>query len=74
MFIVQQWLTFGTKKNDPMYFESKQGVYTIAGLMQDFMGENYNNIVKYAVKKLNGYLAFSDFFYTTDDVEKEFYQ
>lgn len=65
---------FWNEKNDPMYFESKQGIYTIAGLMQDFMGENYNNIVKYAIKKLNGYLALSDFYYITDDVEKEFYQ
>lgn len=48
---------FWSEKDDPMYFESKQGIYTIAGLMQDFMGENYNNIVKYAIKKLNGYLA-----------------
>lgn len=65
---------FWSEKDDPMYFESKEAVYIIAGLMQDFMGKNYNDIVKYAVKKLNGYLALSDFFYTTDDVEKEFYQ
>ena len=65
---------FWREKDDPMYFESKEAVYTIAGLMQEFMGKNYNDIVKYAAKKLNGYLAFSDFSYTTDDVEKEFYQ
>lgn len=63
---------FWSEKDDPMYFESKQGIYTIAGLMQDFMGENYNNIVKYAIKKLNGYLGENRYYsmeYLTDCID-----
>lgn len=65
---------FWNEKNDPMYFESKEAIYTIAGLMQDFMGYNYSSIVKYAIDKLNGYCVSNDFIdnYTTDEAEKEF--
>jgi len=67
---------FWNEKNDPMYFESKQGIYTIAGLMQDFMGHNYSSIIKYAIDKLNGYCVSNDFIenYTTDEAEKELLQ
>ena len=58
-------------KDDEMYKNSKQGIYTLIALMVYYMGENEDELKDFARRSLNGFIQFSDFNESTDNVYKE---
>ena len=48
---------FWHDKADAMYQDSKQGIYTIIGLMVEYMGKSEEELLKYAREQLNGYVV-----------------
>ena len=62
---------YWNNKDDEMYINSKQAVYTLIALMVYYMGEDEDELKDFARRTLNGFIQFSDFNETTDNVYKE---
>ena len=61
---------FWNEKEDAMYTESKQAIYTIISLMVYYMGHNENELLHFARKKLNAYVLANGNKTTSDIIYK----
>ena len=62
---------FWHNKTDEMYQNSKQGIYTIIGLMVYYLGYNEKELLDFARTKLNAYVLTDGNRTTSDIIYKE---
>lgn len=62
---------FWNNKNDEMYNNSRQGIYTIIGLMVNYMGEEEEKLLEFARRKLNAYVLFDGNKISSDIIFRE---
>jgi hypothetical protein len=62
---------FWNYKEDAMYAESKQAIYTIISLMVYYMGYKEAELLDFARKRLNAYVLTDDDNITSDIIYKE---
>lgn len=62
---------FWNDKDDAMFTESKQAIYTIISLMVYYMGYKESELLDFARKKLNAFVITDDTKTTTENISAE---